>query len=260
MMKDKKPALVGVIPAAGHASRISPLPCSKEILPVGFHENSSGETTVKVSVHDLLESFELVKAEQIFMIIRKGKWDIPQYLGERSHPDSTIAYIATGPTCGTHYTIDLAYHFIKNKIVLLGFPDILFEPKDAFVQLLAKQAKTDADVVLGLFKADSPQKADMVDFKSGGKVTDIVIKSKQTTLTYCWALACWTPRFTEYLHQYIAKKKDQKEDNQSEIFVGDVIRQAMCEGFNVNSVAFNDGSFVDIGTIAGLKKAIDKSL
>ena len=44
----------------------------------------------------------------------------------------------------------------------LGFPDILFEPDDAFRQLLAYQAAKETDVVLGLFPCDQPQKADMV--------------------------------------------------------------------------------------------------
>lgn len=29
--------MVGLIPAAGNATRLQPLPCSKEIFPVGFH-------------------------------------------------------------------------------------------------------------------------------------------------------------------------------------------------------------------------------
>ena len=48
--------LVGIIPAAGTAQRISPLPCSKELFPVGFRRlDDSGELRPKSAANYLLE-------------------------------------------------------------------------------------------------------------------------------------------------------------------------------------------------------------
>jgi glucose-1-phosphate thymidylyltransferase len=57
-----------------------------------------------------------------------------------------------------------------------GFPDIIFQPEDAFVQLLARQASTKAGIVLGLFPTDQPQKVDMVDLDDDGRIRLIEIK------------------------------------------------------------------------------------
>ena len=47
---------IGVVPAAGQAVRISPIPCSKEIYPIGFSATSpEGTVHPKVAGQYLLE-------------------------------------------------------------------------------------------------------------------------------------------------------------------------------------------------------------
>ena len=52
--------LIGLVPAAGRATRIQPLPCSKELLPVGFQAtgrlDDDQALRPKVVSHYLLES------------------------------------------------------------------------------------------------------------------------------------------------------------------------------------------------------------
>ena len=257
--------VAGIIPAAGDATRLSPIPCSKEIFPIGFTKDTSGgEPKIKVAVSHLLESFSIAGTDQIFMIIQKGKWDIPQYLGTGLDSGYPLAYIVTEPTAGTHHTIDLAHTFVKERMVLLGFPDILFRPKNAFASLLKKQRQTGADVVLGLFETASPRKADMVEIDEEGRVQDIVIKPQRTKLKYCWAIAAWTPAFTEFLNQFLIEngrgKRNDSEENYREIFIGDVILDALRNGFSVQSVLFAEGKYIDIGTVSDLKKALSEGL
>lgn len=249
--------VVGIIPAAGNASRIAPIPCSKEIFPVGFQGNSDS-VTVKVAATHILESLTEANASQAYMIIRKGKWDIPQYLGMGNQPGYSLAYIISEPTPGTHYTIDLAYRFVKDKLVILGFPDILFKPKNAFAILLDRQRETGAEIVLGLFKTDKPHKGDMVVIDERGRIKNIIIKPSKTDLIYCWAMAAWTPVFTEYLHASVARieNKALQNNHQEEIYIGHVIREAIKDGFSVEGVIFKDGFFVDIGTVPDLKNVL----
>ncbi|MCW9706752.1 sugar phosphate nucleotidyltransferase [Fodinibius salsisoli] len=257
-MNSSKQQIIGVIPAAGNASRLAPIPCSKEIFPVAF-ANNSNPATIKVAVSYLLESFVEAGADQIYIIMRKGKWDIPQYLGSGNSSEFTLAYIITDPTPGTHYTIDLAYRFAKDKIVLLGFPDILFQPKNAFNVLLDRQEQTGADVVLGLFKTASPQKGDMVDIDDQNQVKQIIIKSANTSLSYAWAIAIWTPHFTQYLHDFVGRR-DMSEGSEfkqgEEVFIGNVIQHAIDDGLQVEGVVFEEGKFIDIGTMADLKTVL----
>lgn len=78
------------------------------------------------------------------------------------------------------------YPFIQNATVALGFPDIIFLPNDALTRLLARQARTNADIVLGLFRANRPQNSDMVDVSDGDRVRSIIIKPLETNLSYTW--------------------------------------------------------------------------
>ena len=46
------PEVVGLIPAAGMATRLQPFPCSKEVYPVGFARDAkSGLPAPKVAAH-----------------------------------------------------------------------------------------------------------------------------------------------------------------------------------------------------------------
>ncbi|MDZ7693124.1 MAG: hypothetical protein U5K69_18720 [Balneolaceae bacterium] len=74
---------VGLIPAAGYTSRIAPIPCSKEIYPIGFHCLKTVETPrPKVISSYLMESFGQTGADHNYIIIRDGKWNIPEYFGQ----------------------------------------------------------------------------------------------------------------------------------------------------------------------------------
>jgi glucose-1-phosphate thymidylyltransferase len=165
---------------------------------------------------------------------------------------------------GAPYTLDQAYPFVRDAVIVFGFPDIIFEPEDAFIQLLNQQAATEADIVLGLFVADQPHKMDMVSLDEQGRPKQIVIKPRQTGLRHTWIIAVWTPVFTHFMHEYLASVQAAGAPTQindpaarpPELFVGDVIQAAIEAGLRVEKVFFPDGHYIDIGTIDNLLKAI----
>ena len=70
--------VIGLLPAGGEAKRIAPLPCSKELFPIGFRPvGEQGELRPKVACHYLLEKMSLAGIGKVYIILRKGKWDIP---------------------------------------------------------------------------------------------------------------------------------------------------------------------------------------
>ena len=74
---------MGLVPAGGKGKRISPLPCSKELYPVGFHDaHEDLGLRPKVVSHYLLEKMRLANITKTYIILRKGKWDIPAYFGD----------------------------------------------------------------------------------------------------------------------------------------------------------------------------------
>lgn len=256
--------VIGLLPAGGQATRISPLPVSKELYPIGFRRvEAGGNLRPKVVCHYLLEKMQLAGIEQAFFILRSGKWDIPAYFRDGTMLKMSLGYLIMNLPYGVPYTLDQAYPFVQDALVALGFPDILFQPDDAFVQLLARQATTQADVVLGLFPTNQPNKAGMVDFDSTGRVRLIVEKPRETDLRYMWGIAVWTPTFTQFLHEYLVviesgKVRSETADNlpKSEIPIGDVIQSAIYQGLRVEAEVFPQGSYLDIGTPDDLVRAV----
>lgn len=256
--------VIGLVPAAGLGQRISPLPCSKECFPVGFRRmDEKGTVSPKVVSHYLFEKMRLAGVSKAFVVLREGKWDIPKYFGDGSMLDMSLAYLMMGLPYGAPYTADQAYPFLQHSLVAFGFPDILFEPDDAYRHLLKCQTATSADIVLGLFPADRPDTMDMVDVDQDGRVRSLVIKPPHTTLRYAWIFAVWTPVFTQYQHEFLKKQLQQiaapTPSMQEEISVGQVIQSAIHDGLRGQAVIFPDHGYLDIGTPGTLFKAVEQS-
>ncbi len=257
--------VIGLIPAAGEARRIAPLPLSKELYPIGFRSvDETQNLRPKVVCHYLLEKMRLAGITKAYIILRSGKWDIPAYLGDGAMVDMSLGYLMMGLPFGVPYTLDQAYLFVQKAIVVLGFPDILFQPDDVFTKLLVRQVTSKADVVLGLFPTAQPQKAGMVDFDTEGRVRLIKEKPKQTDLRYMWGVAVWTPVFTSFLHEYLVTIEANRQQNQAgnypskeqELAIGDVIQAAINTGLQVQAEVFTDGEYLDIGTSEDLVRAV----
>ena len=99
--------VIGLIPAAGKASRIAPLPCSKELFPLGFRSvDRNGNTRPKVVSHYLLEKMRMANITKVFIILREGKWDIPAYFGNGKMLDMNLAYLMMDLPYGVPFTLD----------------------------------------------------------------------------------------------------------------------------------------------------------
>jgi len=253
------------MPAGGKASRVAPLPCSKELFPIGFRPVDNEQSLrPKVVSHFLLENMRVGNIKKVYIILREGKWDIPTYFGDGKMLDMHIAYLMMDLPYGVPYTLDQAYPFIKDSIVALGFPDMIFQPEDAFLKLLVKQEESQADIVLGLFPALQPSKTDMVEFDENGRLRSIMVKPDHTELVYAWEIAVWTPLFSRFMHDHVLSKQEGVNKDkvgshwnapQDELHVGDVIQAAIESNMLIEGVIFQDGRCIDIGTPEDMMKA-----
>ncbi len=254
--------MIALIPAAGHATRIWPLPCSKEVYPVGLAMNRDATSLrPKVTCHYLLEKMRMAGIKKGFIILRDGKWDIPAYCGDGTFVDMHIAYLTVRHSSGPPYTLDQAFPFVQGAHIAFGFPDILFRPDDVFVQLKNKLQAAKAQVVLGLFPAADHRMMDMVEIDSKGRVTALYIKPHRTPLKYAWLCAVWSPSFTQFLHQYLRSLVPSGDTGASlrrksagrELSVGHVLQAAVNQGLLMQTVLFKGGQYVDMGTPEGLR-------
>lgn len=259
-MNDELPDVIGLLPCGGQATRIAPLPLSKELYPIGFQPGHDGQPRPKVVSHYVLENMRQAGIRKAYLILRPGKWDIPAYFRDGEWLEMNLGYLILRSLDGVPYTLDQAYPFVQHALIALGFPDILLQPDQVYTQLIAHWRQNQPDVVLGLFPCDRPQKAGMVDFDANGRVSLIIEKPQQTHLQWMWATALWTPRFTQFLHDYLIQLRTQQNSvprqSQRELPIGDVIQAAIAAGLRVEAVPFPQGSYLDIGTPAALVKAV----
>ncbi len=263
----KNQEVIGLLPAAGQGTRISPLPVSKELYPIGFRlVEPDRSLRTKVVGHYLLEKMRLAGISKAYLVLRSGKWDIPNYFQDGAMLNMDLGYLIMRLPFGVPYTLDQAYPFVKGALIAVGFPDIICQPDDIFVKLLARLRASNSEVVLGLFPTDNPQKVGVVDLDADGRVYQIIEKPSQTDLRYMWGVAVWTPVFTDFMHEYLAKRESQKLQSdsknnpklQQELPLGDVVQAAIEAGLPVEAEVFADGEYLDIGTPEDLVRAVRK--
>lgn len=218
----------------------------------------------KVAAHYLLDNMHRAGAQKTYFVLSKGKWDIPAYFGNGSMLNMALGYLMTDLPYGVPFTLDSAFPFLKDKLVLFGFPDIILQPDDGYVRLIDQMQASHADIVLGLFLADNPQKMDMVDLNDDGTIRGIRIKPAQTDLTWTWITAVWNFSFTRFMHDYVLRHLDTiaaaggglTEDDRREIYLGDVIEAAIGSELKIDTVRFPQGTYIDIGTPEDMVAAV----
>jgi glucose-1-phosphate thymidylyltransferase len=258
-LKDKSyKDVIGLIPAAGHAVRMGYLPCSKELLPLGIDTaEDQSEPRYRVIISYLLEALRSADTTKAFIILRKGKWDIPGYLGDGSDFNMHIGYLMQGLPYAVPYTLDQAFPFMQQSIAALGFPDILYKDNDIFSKMLSRLKEGDLDIVLGLFPADKPQNADGVEYDDDMTIRRVVPKPHDKKHQFVWAAAVWKPIFTRFMHDYLAHL-DPPTHGQNELQIGHVIQQAIIEGQRVAGVHVSKYPPIDVGTPENFKTVVSE--
>lgn len=220
------------------------------------------EAQASVLCENLIRYYRLAGIRNIHFVLRKGKWDIPEYLGDGSDYDVNISYLIASVPFGAPFTVDQAYSYVQDHYVAMGFPDIINTPADLFVHLKEKIIRSEADLVLGLCPIRQFNLWDMIDFDSD-RIKDILIKQDCPQLKYGWANAIWGPAFTEFSHQYLQNRLAHHDEliilpdgTRRELCMGDLMLAALKSGLVVDYVLFENGSSVDLGTPRNLSKYI----
>lgn len=237
---------VALLPAAGIGSRLPDRATSKELLPFG-DEQEDGSPVIS----HVLSCMQLAGIDDVIVVLRDGKQDISEYLASNVWNHINFMFKITPGTSGVPETAAFGLGETQGRSVVFGFPDILFEPRDAFVKLIHRLEDSEADVVLGLFPTNSPKKMDMVETDDSGRVTDIQIKPQSTQLDLTWILAAWKPSFSDYLYELVydnATRLAEIAANHDGSHLGHVFQLAMADGLHIDSESFDDGRSLDIGT------------
>jgi glucose-1-phosphate thymidylyltransferase len=177
--------IVGVIPAAGRATRLQPLLGSKEMLLV------QGRPVID----RLVERMRAARAEEIRVVTRPDKADVIE------HADVIGASIVEGEPGSVAESLSLGIRTLADDdIVLIGFPDTLWEPVDGFERLVG--ALGDVDAALGLFRTADLARSDVVVLDGAGLVSEIAVKPKRARSDLIWGCAAVRRRALQGLERH----------------------------------------------------------
>lgn len=249
--------LVGLIPAAGVAKRVSPLPGSKELFPIGFREiDVDGQVQIrpKVVSQYLLDNMFRAGVDKVWIVLGQHKSDIMHYYGDGTDFGGHIAYLLMNKPWGMPFTLDQAWPWLNSATVLFGMPDTIFTPDNAFTRLLARHRATGEDVTLGIFPTSQPHRLCPVRLDTAGTVVDMIDKPSYSDICNTWGCACWSPGFTEFMHDYLGSRSLHER----EVVLADVFRAAIQGGIAVGGLYFAEGEYIDVGTPEDLVAAVHR--
>lgn len=240
--------VVGVVPMAGHGTRLGRLPFSKELFPVGM---DSAHQPLVVSRH-VLKQLRRAGANRAFLVLREGKWDIPAYYRDGiAQTGLHLAYVLARLPFGVPFSLDSARPFVSGAIVAMGFPDILIAPPDAMAQVVNRHRTTGADVVLGLFPWTAPPSDDLVETDDEGRVVGYYAEQSPPEAARTWALMTWGQRFSDFMHAQGEAWLTETAGEGAEFRMASVLAAAVAAGLLVQSQSFPTGRMLDIGSPAG---------
>lgn len=165
--------MIGLVPAAGHARRLQPLACSKEVLRVHG----------KPVMDHVIERMGVAGCADIVVVTRPEKRDVQdraRSLGARvvlARPRTVSASVHAGLQ-----GVD------RDRIVLLGFPDTIWDPTDGYLRLI-EALRDPFTVALGLFEGKEPQRSDVVAVGASGVVERVDVKPMTPRSRWLWGCA-----------------------------------------------------------------------
>lgn len=251
--------LLGVIPGGGRGRRLAPLPCSKELLTVGFRATPEGPRP-KVVASYLLDSMREAGIDQAFWLLDRSKTDILQYFGNGAEVGVQLAYLPTLASPSVVHTLDGARAFLSDAHVLFGFPDIVFEPVHALRSLRQRLLSGRADVVLAALPAPPQQLADRLRLDAAGRVLEVRVHPVDSDWPHAWILAAWAPSFTRFLERWLLARESLAsatlQPASAELYLGHVLQAAIEANLTIEAETFQLGSFIDVGTASGMAAAV----
>lgn len=214
---------VGILPVAGYAVRLQPLQGSKEMLEVG------GRPVIDY----LVERMRAAGCVELRVVTRPEKEDVVAYA------EAVGATLVPGHPKTIDESFALGLRGVDaDAVVLLGFPDSLWEPVDGYVRLVAS-VEAGSDVALGLFEAPGLIGADFVTLDDSGGITGFHVKPARPPSDWIWGCA--------------AARAGALEGIEREEWPSKFMESLQRRGLRLAAVPLSD-SYLDVGTQASLER------
>jgi glucose-1-phosphate thymidylyltransferase len=247
------PTPVGLLPAAGRGVRFGSSGYAKELFPLLFTADADERLLEPRPLCELaLRSIRAAGAERCIALVSPEKAEVLRVLGDGAALGLSLAYVVQAEPRGLPHAIACAQAWLGEAEVLLALPDTMVLPGDALARVQERRRERGADLALGVFPVDEPERLGPVEMDDEGRVLRIHDKPRGRQWMNSWAVASWSSRFT----RYCAEWERRRSRANGEPALGHVFEAARADGLAMVAVPFDSGHFLDIGTPRGLRAAL----
>jgi len=132
---------------------------------------------------NVVARMRIAGCDDIRVVTRPDKQDVIAYAGSAG-----LDVILSSPGSVSESVLAGVEGVGNDRIVLLGFPDTIWEPPDGFRRLV-EVVERGWDVALGLFMAPEPDRSDVVTVTSKGRVSSVQVKPSSPSSSLIWGCA-----------------------------------------------------------------------
>lgn len=240
---------IGLLPAAGRGVRFGNSGYFKELFPLLL---SRGDNVAPEPICNLaLGGIANAGARRCVVVVSPTKADVLRVVGAGPSESMSLSYVIQQEPQGLPHVVRCARPWLGDSGVVFAMPDVIIVPADALATVEQERVRSGADLVLGVFPVDEPERLGPVDIGADGVVRQILDKPATTTIRNSWGVASWSSRFTDFCCSW-----DEAADPSRERVLGHVFEAARASGMLVRAVQFADGRMLDIGTPQGVMAAM----
>jgi glucose-1-phosphate thymidylyltransferase len=248
-------APVGLLPAAGRGVRFGDSGYAKELFPLLFEGAAGGPIEPRPICELSLRALQVAGADRCVIVVSREKGELLRVLGEGAEVGMRLGYVVQATPRGLPDVVRSARPWIGRSDTVFAMPDTVFLPFDAVAQVHARRVETGADLVLGVFPVDEPERLGPVEIGLDGAVLRVHDKPGPTPHRNTWGVASWTSRFADFCCDWEDARRRREPDREG--VLGHAFEAARQSGLAVGAVSFADGRFLDIGTPGGLRSALE---
>lgn len=243
---EKEKDTIGFIPAAGFGKRMKPFLLLKELLPVKQADGNIG-----LLFESSFESFMKSGVNNVICTINESKDDLKNYImrycQKRSDLNVLFHYQAvSSQRYGIPYSISDTAPFLSGKTVIMRFPDTVLAPDDCIKKILGVHREKEADLTLGIFPTDNPQKLGPVLIGEDNRVLKIQDKPQTPCAYNTWNCLIWEDAFLNKVVEHVKKM----HHHQKELLIYDVINECLNDGMGVYGVLMENGYCQDYSAVS----------
>lgn len=249
-------APLGLLPAAGRGARFGSAAYLKELFPLLFApEGADGTIELRPLCELALRAIRGAGAERCLVLVSPERTDALRVLASGSHLGMSLAYAVQEEPSGLPHAVRCALPWLLDEDVVFAMPDTVVFPQDALLRVRARRRETGADVTLGLFSVEEPERFGPVEIAPDGAVVRILDKPPDRSIKTVWGVASWSGAFSRFCAEW-----DERQERQGsgERVLGHAFDAARRAGLIVNALVLEGGIFLDVGTPQGLRATLQR--